>query len=517
VSPDREPSAASARPGPPPTPPAPVPDLDWDPARARAFAERALDLWTEYLERLPDLPVAHDAGEDEVRAAVALPVPEEPMPEDELAAYLRDLVFRWSMSPGHPRYMAYISGPGTAPGVAADLLAAGLNQNAGAWRLSPAASEIELNLTRWFARQFGLPEGAGGLIVSGGAMAAFVGLKVARDRQAGLGVRQQGVAGAGRVAIYGSSEVHVVTDRAADMLGVGMDAVRRVAVDAGRRMDVAALDEAVARDRAAGVTPIAVVATAGTIETGAIDPLPEIADLCEREGLWLHVDASYGGPAVLADDLRPLLAGIERAHSIAFDPHKWLYTPHSGGCVLVRDLFWLVDSFGVVPAYVHEDKERTRHGMDLGMFGPQFSRSFQSLKIWLSLLAHGRRAYGARISHDAALARYLGELVATREDFELACPVGLSIACFRYMPADLPAAPEGERERYLNRLNERIMTEVQLDGRVFYSNAVLDGRFVLRACLVNFRTEARDVEAVVAVTAEIGAKLDRELRPGGMR
>jgi glutamate/tyrosine decarboxylase-like PLP-dependent enzyme len=155
--------------------------------------------------------------------------------------------------------------------------------------------------------------------------------------------------------------------------------------------------------------------------------------------------------------------------------------------------------------------------MDLGMFGPQFSRSFQSLKIWLSLLAHGRRAYGARISHDAALARYLGELVATREDFELACPVGLSIACFRYMPADLPAAPEGERERYLNRLNERIMTEVQLDGRVFYSNAVLDGRFVLRACLVNFRTEARDVEAVVEVTAEIGAKLDRELRPGGMR
>src|SRR5690242_13666790 len=219
-----------------PEPPPPVPDLDWEPARARAFAERALDLWAEYLERLPDLPVAHDAGEDEVRAAVALPVPDEPMPEDELAAYLRALTCRWSLSPGHPRYMAYISGPGTAPGVAADLLAAGLNQNAGAWRLSPAASEIELHLTRWFARQFGLPEGAGGLIVSGGAMAAFVGLKVARDRQAGLGVRQQGVAGAGRVAIYGSSEVHVVTDRAADMLGVGMDAVRRVAGDAGRRM-----------------------------------------------------------------------------------------------------------------------------------------------------------------------------------------------------------------------------------------------------------------------------------------
>jgi glutamate/tyrosine decarboxylase-like PLP-dependent enzyme len=231
----------------------------------------------------------------------------------------------------------------------------------------------------------------------------------------------------------------------------------------------------------------------------------------------MHVDASYGGPAVLTDDLRPLFAGIERAHSIAFDPHKWLYTPHSGGCVLVRDLFWLVDSFGVLPAYVHEDKERTRHGMDLGMFGPQFSRGFQSLKIWLSLLAHGRRAYGARISHDAELARYLGALVAARDDFELACPVGLSITCFRYVPADLPDSPPDDRERYLDALNQRVMTEVQLDGRVFYSNAVIDGRFVLRTCLVNFRTEARDMEAVVEVTAEIGARLDRELRPEGLR
>jgi glutamate/tyrosine decarboxylase-like PLP-dependent enzyme len=520
------PASSNAEPEPPtgsskfskPEPPPPQPELDWTPDRARAFAEGALDLWAEYLERLPDLPVAHQAGEDEVRAAVAVPVPEEPMPDEDIAAYLRDLIFRWSMSPGHPRYLAYISGPGTAPGVAADLLAAGLNQNAGAWRLAPAATEIELHLTRWFAGQFGLPEGAGGLMVSGGAMANFVALKVARDRRAGLGVRQHGVAGAGPVAIYGSTEVHAVTDRAADMLGLGMDSVRKVAVDDLLRLRVDALGEAIERDRADGILPLAVVATAGTVGTGAIDPLPDVADLCEREGLWMHVDAAYGGPAVLTEDLRPLFDGIERADSIAFDPHKWLYTPHSGGCVLVRDLFWLVDSFGVLPPYVHEDKERTRHGMDLGMFGPQFSRSFQSLKVWLSLLAHGRRAYAARISHDATLARYLGELVQAREDFELACPVGLSITCFRYVPPDLrPDAPIDQREGYLNLLNQRIMTEVQLDGRVFYSNAVLGGRFVLRSCLVNFRTEAGDMDAVIDVTAEIGAKLDRELRPGGLR
>ncbi len=498
----------------PQAPPA-VDDLDWDPERARRFTEAAVDLFVEYLERLPDMPVAPPEGEDEVRAAMAIPVPDQPMADEDVLAYLREVAFRWSMYPGHPRFLAYITGAGTVPGVAADLLASGLNQNLGGWRLSPAGTEIELHLTRWFAQQFGLPSGAGGLFVSGGAMANFVALKVARDRMAGLAVRQQGVAAAGPAALYASAEVHVVTDRAADMLGLGMDAVRKVPVDGGLRMRMDALREAVARDRAAGVRPLAVVATAGTVATGAVDPMVEIADLCAEEGMWMHVDAAYGGPAVLAEDLRPLFTGIERAHSIAFDPHKWMYTPHSGGCVLVRDLFWLVDSFGASATYVYEDKERTKHGLDLGMFGPQYSRGFQALKVWVSLLSHGRLAYGRRISHDARLARYLGDVIEARPDFELACPVGLSITCFRYVPPGLPDGPE--RDPYLNRLNERLMTEIQLDGRVFYSNAVLDGRFVLRSCLVNFRTEAGDMDAVVEVTAELGAKLDQELRPESLR
>jgi aromatic-L-amino-acid/L-tryptophan decarboxylase len=498
-----------------PEPPAPLRDLDWEPERARRFTQAALDMWVELLGRLPEMPVALAQSEDEVRAAVALPIPAEPMAEADLLEHLRDVVFRRSIYPGHPRFLAYISGAGTVPGVAADLLASGLNQNAGGWRLAPAATEIELHLTRWFAERFGLPEGAGGILVSGGAMANFVALKVARDRRAGLGVRQQGMASAGPAALYASSEVHVVTDRAADMLGLGMDAVRRIPVDRSLRMRVPELRQAIARDRANGVLPLAVVGTAGTVATGAVDPLPQIADVCRDEGLWFHVDAAYGGPAILADDLRPLLDGVGRAHSIAFDPHKWMYTALSGGCVLVRDLFWLVDSFGAVATYVHEDKERTRHGLDLAMFGPQFSRGFQALKVWTSLLAHGTRAYGERISHDAALARYLGGLVEAHPDLELASPVGLSICCFRYVPADLPDAPG--RDAYLDRLNERLMTEVQLDGRVLYSNAVVDGRFVLRACLVNFRTEAGDMDAVVDVTTELGGRLDAELRPEALR
>ena len=498
-----------------PLPPDPVRDLDWDSDRARRFADRTVDLWEEFLKRLPSLPVSGSWNTEQVAAGVVRPIPEEPLSEDELFDYLRSLVFDWSMYPGHPRFMAYITGAGTVPGAPADLLAAGLNMNLGGWRLSPSGTEIELALTRWFADQFGLPDSAGGFLVSGGAMANFVALKAARDARAGWDVRTHGVRGGPALAFYASEEAHVVIERAADMLGMGMEGVRKVPVDGDRRMRVDALRERIAHDRRSGVEPVAVVGTAGTVATGSVDPLRDIAEVCAEEGLWFHVDGAYGGPAVLAEDLRPLFEGIERADSIAFDPHKWLYTPHSGGCVLLRDSTHLVASFAALAAYIHEDKERSGHGIDLGMMGPQFSRGFQALKVWVSLLAHGKRAYGRRISHDAELARYMGDRVQERAEFELSTPVGLSICCFRYVPVDLPDG--ADREDYLNELNERLMTEIHLDGRVFCSNAVLDGRFVLRACIVNFRTEAEDVDAVLDVAAELGAKLDDELRPDPRR
>jgi aromatic-L-amino-acid decarboxylase len=497
--------------------PEPLRDLDWDPRRARAFTDRTVDIYEELLERLPDLPVTNRVTVGDVRDALAIEVPEEPMAEEALLAYLHDMVFERSMYPGHPRFMAYVSGAGTVPGAAADLLAAGLNMNAGGWLLSPSASEIERQLTATFARWFGLPEGAGGILVSGGAMANFVALKVARDRRAGWDVRAEGLAEHPRLGIYLSTETHVVSARAADMLGVGTGAVRKVPVDPDYRIRVDELREAIRRDRDDGVRPIAVVGSAGTVATGAVDPLVDLADLCAEEGIWFHVDAAYGGPAAFTEDLAPLFAGIERADSIAFDPHKWLYTPLSGGCILVRDLQVLSDSFAVTATYVHQDKERTGRGIDGTQLGPQFSRGNQSLKVWVSLLAHGRRAYTERISHDAALARYLGARAEERPDFELSTPVGLSICCFRYVPPDLPdVADPVEREDYLSVLNERLMTEAQLDGRTFFSNAVLEGRFVLRACIVNFRTEADDLDATLDVAAEIGGRLDAELRPASL-
>jgi glutamate/tyrosine decarboxylase-like PLP-dependent enzyme len=291
-----------------------------------------------------------------------------------------------------------------------------------------------------------------------------------------------------------------------------------VPVDEGYRMRVDELRAMVARDREAGVRPIAVVANGGTVSTGAVDDLAAVAQVCRDEGLWMHVDAAYGGPAMLADDLRPLFTGIEHADSIAFDPHKWLYTPQSGGCVLVRDMELMRRAFDMeYVAYIVKDEEHTDWGIDLGRHSPNFSRGFWSLKVWISLLAHGRDAYARRISHDAALARYLGALVEESRNFELMAPVGLSITCFRYVPQDLPEPGTAGRDEYLDRLNQRIMTEIQLGGRAFCSNAVLDGRFCLRSCIVNYRTEAGDLEALMEIASELGATLDAELRPAEMR
>jgi aromatic-L-amino-acid/L-tryptophan decarboxylase len=478
--------------------PAPVTDLAWSAEQARDFGGQVLGLWTELLERMPDLPVNRELVPSEVAPAVALPVPEQPMPVADLVAHLRELTFGQSLLPGHPAFFAYISGAGTVPGAAAELLAAGINANVGGYRLAPGASEIELHLTRWLAERFGLPEGSGGMIMTGGAMANFVALKCARDVGLGIEVRERGVREHGPVAIYASEEAHVVIRRAADMLGLGADAVRAIAIDGQQRMRSAALDQAIRRDRGAGVRPLAVCATAGTTTTGSIDPLPAIAALAREHELWLHVDAAYGGAIVLAEALRGLLDGIEQADSIAIDPHKWLYTSQSAGCVLLRDFGALSRSFHSEASYIWLD-EAARHGIDFAMHGPQFSRGFAALKVWVSLLAHGRAAYGRRIAHDVALMRYLGTLVEAHPDFELMCEPRLSICCFRYRPATW----EGSEEE-LDRVNERLMTAIMADGRVYCSNAVIDGRFGLRACVVNFRTEAEDVERLLAVAAELG-------------
>ena len=273
-----------------------------------------------------------------------------------------------------------------------------------------------------------------------------------------------------------------------------------------------ALRAAIARDTRTGHKPIAVVASAGTVSTGAIDPLADIADICDEFGLWLHIDGAYGGVAALTDTLRPLFRGIERADSVALDPHKWMYTPHSGGVIVVRDMQSLANAFAIAPSYTHEDhedKELTGRGLDLYTMGPQFSRGFHALKIWVSLLAHGWNAYERRIAHDVELARYLYDSAAAHPDLETVGDAPeLSIACFRYVPRELRG--DESADPYLDKLNERLMMQLQMGGRVFPSNAILDGRFALRACIVNFRTEAADIDALIEQAVQQGELLHRQ-------
>ncbi|HEX6844554.1 MAG TPA: pyridoxal-dependent decarboxylase, partial [Actinomycetota bacterium] len=437
--------------------PVPVDDLEWDPAAARRLGDAAVDLWAELLERLRDLPVARMTPSDEVAAAVEVPIPAEGMSPEQLVEALRPLFFERSVYTGHPGFLAYISGAGTIPGAAADLLAAGLNANAGGWALSAGVTEFERRLIRWLCDRFGLPGGAGGLVTPGGATSNLTALKAARDRVL-PDVRHRGLDGRA-IAFYASEEAHATVGEAADMLGAGQQAVRAIATDEGLRLRVDDLESRIAADRAAGVLPIAVIGTAGTTATGAIDPLPAIADLCGRDDLWFHVDAAYGGAAVFAESLRPLVAGIERADSITFDPHKWLSVPLAAALLLVRDPQRLRASFSIDAAYVRETTERTGSGENFGEESQAWSRGFSALKIWASLAGHGTDAYDRRLTHDVELAHYL----AARVDAEprLSRPVDpvVPIVCFRYVPET------ALDDAAVDDLNERLMEEIRREGR----------------------------------------------------
>lgn len=491
--------------------PEPLTDLDWSSERTRTFGQAALDLWADHLRRLPDLPVAHPHTPAETRAAVARAVPDAPLADDELFAYLRNLMLEYGAQTGHGGYMAYITGAGTIPGGPASLLAAGINQNLGGWPLGPAATELETTVLGWFAERLGLPSHASGAFVSGGATANLMALTVARDALAGWDVRRDGMAAGPPLAVYASDDSHETIDRAADLLGLGSAAVRRVSTDARLRISPDALRAAIARDIAAGLRPLCVVGTAGTTELGAIDPLDELADIARANGCWFHVDAAYGGPAAMVDELRPSFAGIEHADSITCDPHKWLNTPISSSLVLFRDPARHLASFTLRPDYAQLDAELEQDMVLRYQWTPQFSRPFDALPVWVSLLAHGWGSYARRIRHDVELARWLHHLVAVHDELEPFAEPELSIVCFRHVPPELRG--DEAAYGYLDALNEEIVYAVQRGGRAYPSNAVVLGRYAVRACLISYRTEAGHVEALVDDVVRHGRRLHAERRP----
>ena len=486
--------------------------LRMDADEFRRAGHALVDAAAAFLASLPRGPVTASESPSAVQAALgaSAPLPEQ---GSDPAALLDDaarLLFDHSLFNGHPRFFGYITSSPAPIGMLGDFLAAVVNANVGAWRLSPMATEIEAQTVRWIAELMGYPATCGGLLVSGGNMANMVGLFAARAASAGWDVRADGVAAAGapRLRVYASGETHTWLQKATDLAGLGTSAVRWIPTDEDLRLDPAALRAAIEADLAAGDRPMMVVGTAGTVSTGVVDPLPEIARICEERGIWFHVDGAYGALAARVPGAPPELAGLSLADSVAVDPHKWLYAPLEAGCTLVRDPERLRAAFSYHPPYYHFGQEATNF-VD---FGPQNSRGFRALKVWLALRHVGRAGYERMIGDDIALARRLDDAVRRHPALE---PVSrsLSIATFRYVPDDLRAGVGTEDvEQRLNALNEALLERIQSSGEAFVSNAVVRGRYVLRACIVNFNTTAADIDALPEIVARLGRETDEAMR-----
>lgn len=481
--------------------PEPVGDLNWSPDEAASLGHGTVELWAEFLKALPELPVHRGFSTAEVAKGVAWDVPDAPDDLEHLLSDTRSMMLDWSMYPGHGGFFGYVSGAGTIPGAAADLVASGLNNNVGGWRLSPGLTELEQRLLRWFASGLGLPPTAGGYLTSGGSAANHDALVVARDVKANWDVRKLGVGAGPRLTVYAATTVHDTVQRGADMAGMGFDAVRMIPVDELDHVDVAAMRTAIESDLAAGHQPICVIGSAGTVGTGAIDDLDAIADIADEFDLWFHVDGAVGAVGALVEGLRDRFQGIARADSVSLDPHKWLYVPIACGMLLVRDDADLSRSFHIDPSYTVENKDRMHSGVDTHIRSPFFTRSAATLKLWWSLRAHGWGAYQRRMIHDCTLARYLHDLAEAHPRLEATNEPELMIGTYRYVPAGAHTPEQ------VDDLNQRIMEQLQYSGRVYPSNAVMDGRFVLRACIVNYRSEAEDIEALVDLTVRIGDEL----------
>ncbi len=469
----------------------------------RRAGEETLEILTGYWASIPGRRVVPAVTPRQMEQLFEGPVPELGMPLLDVVREVAEKVERNATAMGHPRYFAFVNPGTTSVAPLAEAMAAMFNQNLGAWRNSPSGTAMELQVVKWMAELLGMPEGSGGILVSGGSMASLTGLAAALRAKAPWDVRRLGLqGGSGPLTFYASEEVHRCVVKAADLLGVGEEYVRLVPVDSGFRMDMCALARRLDADRKSGAIPIAVIGTAGTVNCGAVDRLGEIADFASAESLWYHVDGAYGALAALSPTGKTLLRGMERADSIALDPHKWLFCPYEAGICLVRDPELLKRSFGGAAAYMKEDKDATSadgHRTDLFEYGPQLSRCFRALKVWMSLKAHGRRAYSEAIEEHLCLARLLDRKVLDHPRFELASEAQMSISCFRWIPEGARPDPDA-----LDRLQDRITLGLERSGEGLMSGTRLSGRAVLRACILSFRTRESDLDALLESLDRIG-------------
>ncbi|HEY4936925.1 MAG TPA: aminotransferase class V-fold PLP-dependent enzyme, partial [Puia sp.] len=455
---------------------------------------------------ISDLPVTTAATPQSLQAKLPKTIPLTGSDPSALLKETWQLLVNNSLFNGHPRFWGYITSSPTPLGMLGDLLASAINSNCGAFVLSPMATEIEKQTIQWLGEFIGYPAG-GGIMVSGGNMANFVGFLAARKAKANWDIRKLGMQPSqGKWRVYTSSETHTWISKAVDLFGLGLDAIRWIPVDADQRMDVSQLDKFITEDKNEGLMPFFVAGTAGSVGTGAVDPLNEIATICKKHDCWFHIDGAYGGFAAALPELKNLFRGIELADSVAIDPHKWLYSPLEAGCTLVKDANTLTDAFSFHPVYYNFEGEEEPQ-TNFYERGLQNSRGFRALKVWLGFRQVGSEGHIQMIREDIQLANRLFELLKEYKEIET-CTQHLSITTFRYKPENMDANLDQD---YLNKLNQSLLNRLQSGGKVFPSNAVLDNNFLLRVCIVNFRTRLHDIVSLPEIILKEGKQIHEQM------
>jgi glutamate/tyrosine decarboxylase-like PLP-dependent enzyme len=472
---------------------------EWTADEIRRVGRLVVDLIADHFSSLPREPVFRPVPPELAQRLLSTPAPVDPVSPDDVLRAFKETIEPYPFGNGHPRFWGWVNSPPALMGVFADALAAAMNPSCAGG--NHAAIHVERQVLQWFRDLLGFPATSMGLLVSGGSMATMTALAVARHVKSGVDVRANGLRDAPRpFAFYMSSEAHGCARKAIELLGFGSESIRTIPSGADYRMKVDALEAALEEDRARHVQPVAVVATAGSTSTGAIDDLEAITGVCRRHDVWLHVDAAYGGPAILSSEYGSLLRAVSRADSVALDPHKWLFVPVEAGLVLVRDADATRSAFSLVPPYLRTDGSATGVGGPpwFSEYGFQQTRGFRALKVWMTMQQFGLNGYKAAIDDNIALADYLADRVRSAPDFVLMAPPSLSVVCFRYLDPSLPD------EEAVAGLNRALLERLQLGGEAFITSTELRGRFVLRACIVNYRSTRADVDAMLAAIRAIG-------------
>ncbi len=472
----------------------------------KKLGHQLVDKIADLMYNISEYPVTHGEKPKEIQDLLKADakLAEKGLSPNTLLERASDLLINHSLFNGHPRFWGYVTSSAAPLGILGDFLASGINANAGAYILSPMATEMERQTIRWIGELMDYPAG-GGLMVSGGNMANYVGFMAAIRHKTGQDIRREGLKKYQSVLVcYCSEQTHTWIHKAADLFGLGTDQIRWIPTRQDFTMDTEKLEKQIIEDKQKGFTPFMVTGTAGTVSLGVVDPLERIGEICQKHGIWFHIDGAYGGFAAAVPEFEPEIAAVKWADSIAVDPHKWLYSPLEAGCVLVKDPVKLSDTFSYHPVYYNFDDAE----VNFVDYGFQNSRGFRALKVWLTLQQMGKSGYQQLIREDILLAKAAYDLLAETEEIEV-FTWHLSITTFRYFPKDLPTGMnDSQKSEYLNKLNKELLDATQAEGEFFVSHAMIGETFALRLCIVNFRTSMKDIRALPSLIIKKGRELN---------